>query len=63
MATLPELRIEDVKTLDRYERLLKMADREVRAITSLATALRLTNQSVDKRVAAREAVAPERPWK
>lgn len=38
--------------LDRYDKLLKMAERETRAASSLATRLRITKQALDQQTAA-----------
>lgn len=52
--------------LDRYERLLKMAEREGRAASSLATRLRITRQAVEHRTTAGRKVANHsrhrKPW-
>lgn len=53
--------------LDRYDRLLKMAERESRAASSLATRLRITRQSIDQQTVARTlkvggAGRAKKPW-
>ena len=54
--------------LERFDRLLAMADRETRAMNACARALRLTPRSVDPKTAGRRLnnnppSAYERPWK
>ena len=51
--------------LERFERMLRMAERESRAASSLATRLRITRQSLHPETAARTARRPgagRRPW-
>lgn len=55
----------DDEGLNRYDKLLKMAERETRAASSLATRLRLTRQAVDQQTIARAQMnAPKgpKPW-
>ena len=65
LATVEPLSLMDDKTLDRFEVLTKMHEREGRAISSLMTRLRLTPHS---RYAARgahtaaQSVSMPRPW-
>jgi hypothetical protein len=61
---LPEWMIES-SGLDRYNRLLMMRDRETRAVSAVATKLRITNQSrYDEKTAstAAKASAERKPW-
>lgn len=55
----------DPEALDYYDKLLKMAERESRAASSLATRLRITRQAIDQQTVARKLVnAPKgrKPW-
>lgn len=55
----------DKDGLDRYDRLLKMAERETRAASSFATRLRITRQAVDQQTVARQnknAPTARKPW-
>lgn len=57
--------LRDNEGLKRYDKLLKMREREVRSASSLATRLRITRQSVDQQTIARAMVnAPKskKPW-
>jgi hypothetical protein len=51
--------------LERFDKLLKMAERETRAASSLATRLRITRQAIDQQTIARSQInAPKgrKPW-
>ncbi len=48
--------LKDNEGLLRYDRLLKMAEREGRAASSTATRLRLTRQSIDQQTVARSQI-------
>lgn len=48
--------------LDKYEQLLRMQDREGRAISSLATRLRLTPQSTYSEQRKKRPTATKKPW-
>jgi hypothetical protein len=55
----------DAEGLDRFDKLLKMAERETRAASSFATRLRITRQAVDQQTIARAQMnAPKgrKPW-
>lgn len=55
----------DAEGLDRYDKLLKMAERETRAASSFATRLRITRQAIDQQTVARSlSSAPKsrKPW-
>lgn len=55
----------DKDGLERFDKLLKMAERETRAASSLATRLRITRQAVDQQTIARAQInAPKgkKPW-
>ena len=55
----------DVEGLSRYDKLLKMAERETRAASSFATRLRITRQAIDQQTIARAQMnAPKgrKPW-
>ena len=46
--------LKDTDGLDRYDKLLKMAERESRSASALATRLRITRQAIDKKIAGRQ---------
>jgi hypothetical protein len=51
--------------LDRYDKLLKMQEREGRAASSLATRLRITRQAIDQQTVARSIInqpKARKPW-
>jgi hypothetical protein len=51
--------------LSRFDKLLKMAERETRAASSMATRLRITRQAIDQQTVARSQInAPKglKPW-
>jgi hypothetical protein len=56
----------DDEGMDRYDKLLKMAERESRAASSLATRLRITRQAIEHPVTAGRKVANQskarKPW-
>ena len=55
----------DDEGLERYDKLLKMAERETRAASSLATRLRITRQAIDQQTVARKLVShskARKPW-
>lgn len=55
----------DAKNLDAYDKLLRMQDREGKALSSLATRMRLSQQSrYDRKIARnnREDASERRPW-
>jgi len=57
--------INDDDGLKRYDKLLKMQEREGRAASSLATRLRITRQAIDQQTVARAQInAPKsrKPW-
>jgi hypothetical protein len=55
----------DDEGLNRYDKLLKMAERETRAASSLATRLRITRQAIDQQTVARSNAGQSKtrkPW-
>ena len=48
--------------IDQYNKLLRMAEREVRVISSLMTKMRLTQQSIYSHKKAKPQNTPKRPW-
>lgn len=55
----------DKDGLERFDKLLKMAERETRAASSFATRLRITRQAIDQQTVARSQInAPKgrKPW-
>lgn len=66
MATFTAKKLSTAEALIRYDRLTKMADRQVRVMASIATKLRLTNQSrytpQAASTAAKKARAGAKPW-
>ncbi len=55
----------DEAGLERFDKLLKMAERETRAASSFATRLRITRQAIDQQTVARAQInAPRgrKPW-
>jgi hypothetical protein len=55
----------DDKGLDRYDKILKMAERETRAASSLATRMRITRQAIDQQTVARSNASQtttRKPW-
>jgi len=57
--------LSDDDGLNRYDKLLKMAERESRAASSLATRLRITRQAIDHKTASRaqaNAFTGDKPW-
>jgi hypothetical protein len=67
IADAPEDWMQDEKSVARRDKLLRMRDRETKAVVDLATKLRLTNQSryVPHAAARAAAKAPkeELPWR
>lgn len=55
----------DDEGLNRFDKLLKMAERETRAASSLATRLRITRQAIDQQTVARAVTSQSKsrkPW-
>lgn len=55
----------DDEGLTRFDKLLKMAERETRAASSLATRLRITRQAIDQQTVARAVTSQaksRKPW-
>jgi hypothetical protein len=53
---------EDALDVERYDRLLKMQEREGRAISSLATRMRISQQATVKHEQARKPSQVMKPW-
>jgi hypothetical protein len=49
-------------TIDNYDRLLKMQERESRAIASLATKMRISQQSTTNHRGNKRPIATRKPW-